>query len=308
MTRLRADLLLLLTALIWGTAFVAQKVGVDSIGPLGFVAGRFVMSSVLMLPFALRESRSAAVGLKRRDWALAGLIGLILGTASMGQQFALTTTTVTNAGFITSVYIAFVPFVAWLVLGTRPRPLVLAAVAVSLAGAWLLASHGQSAHLAQGDMIVLAGTLLYAGHIVSVSIFQRRAHRPYMLSFTQNAVTAGMSLVMVALFEPVTATSLKTAFPAMAYAGLVSGGLGYTLQILAQRHTPATEAALIMSMESVFAALAGALLLGERLTALGGVGCALILLGVIMVEVLPSLMRPASVAAGEMILGEVPMD
>jgi drug/metabolite transporter (DMT)-like permease len=239
---------------------------------------------------------------------LAGLIGIILASGSIGQQIGLTTTSVTNAGFITSVYIAFVPFVAWAVLRTRLRPIVLVAVAISLAGAWLLANHGQSASLAPGDWIVLAASLCFSGHIISVSIFQRRVHRPYLLAFAQNAVTAAIALVLLGLFEPVSAASLRAAFPAMAYAGLVSGGIGYTLQILAQRHTPATEAALIMSMESVFAALGGALLLGERLTVLGAIGCALILVGVILVEVVPALSRRDPAALEEVVLGEVPLD
>ena len=146
MTRIRADFLLLLTALIWGTAFVAQKIGNGSIGPFLFIAGRFVLSALLLAPLAWREAKDGA-GLTRRDWILGGGIGITLCGGATIQQIGLLTTSVTNAGFITSLYIAFVPFVAWLILRTAFRPLVLAAVVVSLLGAWLLAGHGQAAHL-----------------------------------------------------------------------------------------------------------------------------------------------------------------
>lgn len=309
MNRLRGDLMLLTAALIWGTAFVAQKTGNGLIGPLGFVAGRFVLSTLLLAPFALREARVAPEPATRQHWLLAVTVGFCLASGSIIQQVGLKTTSVTNAGFITSLYIAFVPFVAWAVVRTRVRPAVLAACAVSLFGAWLLANHGEAARLQVGDLLILGGAVIYAAHIVMVSIFMRQAHRPFLLSFMQNAVTTTVAWIAVLLFEPVTSASLKAAFPAIAYAGLISGGIGYTLQIVGQRHTPAAEAALIMSLESVFAAVAAAILLGERVPLLGAVGCALILLGVVMVELLPVLPWIGSKPEpAEPILGEVPMD
>jgi drug/metabolite transporter (DMT)-like permease len=316
MTRLRADLLLLLTALIWGTAFVAQKEGDGAIGPLGFVAGRFVLSAFLMAPLAWRESRTVSTPTARGEWALTGAIGLCLTFGSILQQVGLRSTSVTNAGFITSLYIAFVPLVAWLVLGTRVRPLVFFACAVSLAGAWLLAKYGRPgltdgvpSRLETGDWLVLISALLFAGHIVLVSIFLKRTHRPFLLSFVQTSTAAGIGWILYAIFEPVSLSALQAGFSTIAYAGIVSGGIGYALQLVGQRHTPAAEAAFIMSLESVFAALAAALLLGERLSLAGWAGCALILAGVIMVEVLPALPGFGGGAAeDEPILGAVPMD
>ena len=128
MTRLRADFLLLTAALIWGTAFIAQKVGNGFIGPYMFIAGRFVLSALLLAPLAVKEARGGQK-LRRRDWLLAIGIGVTLFAGATMQQVGLRMTTVTNAGFITSLYIAFVPFVAWLVIRTSVRPLVLVAVA-----------------------------------------------------------------------------------------------------------------------------------------------------------------------------------
>ncbi len=310
MTRLRADFLLLLTALIWGTAFVAQKIGNGSIGPFLFIAGRFVLSALLLAPLAWREAKGGA-GLTRRDWILGVGIGVTLCGGATIQQIGLLTTSVTNAGFITSLYIAFVPFVAWLILRTALRPLVLAAVVVSLLGAWLLAGHGQAARLVAGDFLVLLSAGLYALHIVLVSIFLKGAHRPFFLSLMQYSVTALIAGAIGFAVEPADWHAARDALPTILYAGLLSGGVGYTLQIVAQRYTPATEAALIMSLESVFAALAAALILSERLTLLAAAGCGLILLGVVMVEIIPILPRRRSADGREEELppiGTVPLD
>jgi drug/metabolite transporter (DMT)-like permease len=314
LSRLKADILLLLAALIWGTAFVAQKSGLGALGPFLFVAGRFAMSALLLAPMVYREARTGAK-LRRRDWLLAGGIGMVLCAGASIQQLGLLTTAVTNAGFITSLYIAFVPFVAWLILRTRVRPMVLVAVAVSLLGAWLLASHGpaavgQAAHLTVGDFLIVISALMYSFHIVLLSLFMTSAHRLFFLAFTQYAVTALIAGAIGFAVEPVSWQAAREALPAMLYTGLVSGGIGYTLQIVAQRHTPATEAALIMSLESVFAAIAGALLLGERLTLPAALGCGLILSGVVMIEIIPVLSRrrAGSTESPDPPIGTVPLD
>jgi len=307
MTRLRADFLLLVTALIWGTAFVAQKVGNGVIGPYMFIAGRFVLSALLVAPFAVKEARAAAP-LRRRDVALALGIGVTLFAGAAGQQVGLTMTTVTNAGFITALYIAFVPFVSRLIARTRVRPLVLVAVVVSLTGAWLLTDNGVTA-LSAGDFMVAGSALLFALHIVLVSVFQKAAHRPLFLSFVQYAVVSLIAGAVGFAAEPVTWASARAALPTIAYAGILSGGVGYTLQIVAQRYTPATEAALIMSLESVFAAVAAAILLGERLTLLAALGCGLIMLGVVLVEIVPILPRRAGERDDDLPpIGTVPLD
>ena len=134
MTRLKADLLLLICAFIWGTAFVAQKTLHAQNWPALFVASRFVLSAVLLAPLAWIEARRAAQPLRRRDLGLALAVGLCVGTGATMQQWALTGTSATNGGFLTAVYVAFVPFVVWAVSGARPRPLVLVAVAVAVMG------------------------------------------------------------------------------------------------------------------------------------------------------------------------------
>ena len=291
MNRLRADLLLLLTAIIWGTAFIAQKNANESMGPVLFVGSRFLLSALMLLPLALYEARKHVTALTRKDLAQAGLIGLCLFSGAVLQQIGLVTTTATNGGFLTALYVVMVPFIVWFLTRQRPRSIVLLACVISIIGAWLLADNGQAKTWVLGDLLVVLADVAWALAITLIAIFLQRSDRPFFLSFVQYAITAVLALVSGLIFEPLVIPGIVSALPAILYAGLLSGGVAYTLQIIAQRHTPAPEAALIMSLESVFAALAGALILSERLTPLAAFGCALILLGVIVVELGPGLLR-----------------
>lgn len=291
MNRLRADLLLLLTAFIWGTAFVAQKYANDSMPPITFVGARFLLSAVALIPLALYEARRQKTPLSGKDWRQATVIGLCLLTGSCLQQVGLVTTTATNAGFLTALYVIFVPFMVWLLERQRPRLLVLVACAISIAGAWLLGNNGQTQHWVLGDLLVVVSDLAWALAITMIGSFMQRTHRPFFLSFAQYAITAVLALTLGLIFEPASVAGVTSAVPAILYAGLLSGAVAYTFGIIAQRHTPPAEAALIMCLESVFAAVAGAIMLHERLTPLATVGSALILLGVVVVEVGPALLR-----------------
>jgi drug/metabolite transporter (DMT)-like permease len=298
MNRLRADLLLLLTAFIWGTAFIAQKDANQSMGPVSFVGARFLLSALALIPLAIHETRRQAVALSRADWVQAGLVGLCLFAGASLQQVGLVTTTATNGGFLTALYVVIVPFMLWGVTREQPRALVLAACGVSIAGAWLLADDGTARHWALGDVLVTLADFAWAVAIVLIGVFLQRTHRPFFLSFMQYAITAVLGLAAGMLFEPVSVPGIHSALPAILYAGLLSGGVAYTLQIVAQKHTPPAEAALIMSLESVFAALAGAVMLGDRLTLPAALGCALILFGVVLVETGPGLLRGLKLRLG----------
>lgn len=297
MTRFNADLLLMLCAFIWGTAFVAQKDLHAAAWPGLFVCSRFAISALLLLPLAVREARrdGGTHPARPRHWALALTIGGCLCLGATMQQVALTGTTATNGGFLTAVYVAFVPFAVWLIAGTAPRPAVLAACAVTVAGAWLLAGHGKAQGQAwawsRGDLTLLLSDLVWALHITLIARFLGQLNRPYLLCFVQYAATALGAGVYAWLAEQARPSDVLSALPAILYAGIASGGIAYTLQIVAQRHAPAAEAALILSLESVFAAIAGALVLHERLTPMAALGCLLIFTGAVMVELAPALRR-----------------
>ena len=291
MNRLQADLLLLLTAFIWGTAFVAQKYANDSMPPITFVGARFLISAVALLPFMIYEARRATAPLSRRDWLQALIVGLCLCAGSSLQQTGLLTTSATNGGFLTALYVVIVPFMFWAVSGQKPRALVLLACAISIYGAWLLADDGQAKHWRLGDILMVVSDFAWALAITLIGVFLQRTHRPYFLSFMQYAVTAALAVPAGFLFESPSLAGTVTALWPLLYAGLLSGGVAYTFGVLAQKHTPPAEAALIMCLESVFAAVAGAVMLHERLTLTATIGCALILLGVVLVETGPMLLR-----------------
>ena len=300
MNRLRADLMLFLTAFIWGTAFIAQKDANHSMGPITFVGMRFLLSALVLIPLALYEKRRAAATqakpFTRRDWLQALIVGLCLFSGGALQQLGLVTTTATNGGFLTALYVVIVPFMVWGLNRTRPRLLVIAACAVSIAGAWLLTDDGSARHWSFGDLLVVLADFAWALAITVIADFMQRTHRPFFLSLAQYCITAVLGLCIGLIFEPVSLSGISAAAPAILYAGLLSGGVAYTLGIVAQRYTPPAEASLIMCLESVFAALAGAVMLHERLTFTAGVGCALILMGVVMVEVGPVLLRRLGLA------------
>ncbi|QGM96170.1 DMT family transporter [Methylocystis parvus] len=290
MTRMRADLLLLLAAFIWGTAFIAQKYANDSMGPLSFVGARFLLSWIALAPLALYErGKAGCASLGKSDLGLAALIGFCLFAGAGLQQIGLVTTTATNGGFLTALYVILVPLIVWAITGARPRRIVLLAGVVSIFGAWLLAENGHLQKWTSGDALILIADIAWAAAISLVPIFLARCDRPYFLAFAQYGVVAFLGLVGGLGLESFSGEGLAAALPAILYAGLFSGGIAYTLQIVAQKYTPAAEAALIMSLESVFAALSGALLLSERLTPLALLGCGLILAGAILVEAEPAL-------------------
>lgn len=286
MTRLRADALLLFVAVIWGTAFVAQKAGNDAMSPLWFVAVRFAISAVVLAPFALWERRKA-VPLDRTALNQAAAIGLCMAVGACLQQVALVTASATNGGFLTALYVVLVPFTTWLLTHDRIRPIILLASLVSVAGAYLLGAHGALTGWGVGDTLLVVSDVAWAFAISLVPLFLARASRPYFLAFLQFTMTGAIAALAAVVFEGPLA-GVTEALPSLLYAAVISGGIAYTAAIIAQAYTPAPEAALIMSLESIFAAVAGALLLGERLTVLAGLGAALILLAVVIVELRPA--------------------
>jgi drug/metabolite transporter (DMT)-like permease len=203
------------------------------------------------------------------------------------------TTSATNAGFLTACYVMLTPFVVWALTGARPRAIVVGAGLISLVGAWLLATGGALGPPNLGDALVLLADFAWATGIALTPIFLTRSGRPLLLAFVQYAVCAGLAAVCSALLESTPPGALAATAPTILFAGVVSGAIAYTIQIFAQAHTPPAEAALILALEGVVAALAGAFLLNERLTATGALGCALILTGAAAVEIGPLLGRKA---------------
>ena len=288
-TRLRSALLLLLAALIWGSAFVGQIIGMDSVGPLTFTAARFALGALVVAPLAWREWRQLASA----GHAPGGdgarqivVLGLLLAAGAVMQQVGLVTTSATNGGFLTVLYVPLVPLLAWRLLRQPPHWSVWPASLGCVAGSWLLTGAG-TPRFSAGDAWVLASALPWAVHVLLVGRFANRIRGAFVLACGQFAVCAAASAVAALATETITATGLAAAAGAIVYTGVLSVGVAFTLQVVAQRHAHPADATIVLSAETVFAALFGALLLGERIDAAGVAGCALILCGILLVQVLP---------------------
>jgi drug/metabolite transporter (DMT)-like permease len=270
---LRADLLMLLTALIWGTGFVAQTAGMDHIGPYLFSGLRFALGSLCLVPLILRNASTARVPepLLNRGMLRAGIImGLALALGINLQQVGLLFTSVTNSGFITGLYVIVVPLLG-LLLGHKTGLGTWLGCLLAVVGMCLL-SIGDNFHVASGDWLQLIGAFVWGGHVILVSLFASR-HDPIRLAFLQFATCSVVSLLLAVLFEPIALNAIIDAGPALLYGGIVAVGVGYTLQVVAQKHAIASHAAIILSLEAVFAAIAGAWILGEALQLRGYIGC-----------------------------------
>lgn len=299
---LRAALLLLITAMIWGAAFVAQDVAADALEPFTFNGLRMALAALTLVPVvALRHAaaRKAASSTdaehtakpallptdptQRRYLLLGGLAcGVMLAMGSGFQQLGINAgVQAGKAGFITALYIVLVPLTG-LFFKKRPTPLVWVAVALSAVGLYLLCMQGGFV-LEGGDILLLLCALSFTGHILVIDRVIPHVDG-VKLSCIQFAVTAVICLTIAAFTEHPTWAAVKTAAIPILYAGILSGGVGYTLQIIAQKDIDPTIASLIMCLESVFAVLFGWLLLGDQMTTREYLGCAIMMVGIVLAQ------------------------
>jgi drug/metabolite transporter (DMT)-like permease len=285
--RLRADLTLLFVASIWGSAFVAQRLAAAEVGVFLFNGLRFILAALILLPLALRQKQSTRLW-KGRDFWLVGLLGLLLACGAAFQQWGLRYTTAGNAGFVTGLYVVIIPFV--LALGWRqaPRAAIWLASALAAAGLFLL-STGGSLKMNPGDVLELAGAFVWAFHVILLSRLVQRLEI-LSLSIVQYMVCGLLSLLLSFWVESGPWVGSLNGWLAVFYTGLFSVGLGYTLQAVGQRYAPPADAAILLSMESVFAALFGWWILGEALTGVQLLGCAMMFAGILLAQLHP---RPA---------------
>jgi drug/metabolite transporter (DMT)-like permease len=283
MSRLSADLVLLLCAAVWGVAFLFQKSAMDHIGPLAFIAARGALAAVALAPLAVREHRRAAGPPARGYLAIACWGGLAFFIAAWLQQAGIVTATVTNTGFLTALYVVITPFLVWGWSGRPANPIVWPAAALSAFGTWLLGG-GTLGSFSQGDLLVALSAVMWAAHVVITGAAARFA-RPIGFTAIQFALVGALGAAGAAFLETVTIDGLVGAAPDIAYVGLLSSALTFTLLTLALQYAPPSEVAVVVSLETVFAALAAYLVLGERLGALGWVGASLIMLAGLLIQV-----------------------
>jgi drug/metabolite transporter (DMT)-like permease len=289
LTRIQANLVLLLAGAMWGMGFVAQSTAMAAIGPFLFIGLRFAIAALAILPFALHESRRAERSLTPANWAAFLWIGLLLFGAVGFQQVGLLSTTVTNSGFLTGLYVVMVPFLAVLLFRSWPHPVVWPAALTALAGIWFL-SGGQVEALTVGDWLTVFAAGFCALQLIYIGRSASPTGRPVTLAVAQFTVCAVIGMTVALAIEPFDWSAIFRAGPEIIYAGVFSGGIAFTLQVVGQRYTTAPQAAIFLASEAVFAALFGAWFLGERLPAAGLLGCGLIFAAIVAVEVLPVLL------------------
>jgi len=284
---MRSNLLLMLTAAIWGFAFVAQRVGMQYVGAFTFNGVRFALGSISLIPLLIYFKNKKAAGTEEDTAPASALIpGLIAGTvlflAASLQQVGLAYTTAGKAAFITGLYIVLVPLFG-IFLKHRIRLSTWAGVILAVVGLYFL-SVNEDFSIAKGDFLEIIGALFWAAHILTIDYFTKKVDA-LKLSFVQFAACAALSMIVALIYEDISLSGLNQALIPILYGGLFSVGIAYTLQVVAQKHAKPSHAAIILSMESVFAALGGALLLNENLGARGYLGCALMFAGMILTQV-----------------------
>lgn len=291
MKRSIANLLLLLAAFIWGSTFVAQSVGMSSVGPFTFSAARFLIGSLAIIPLARREWRHlAAKGIRITAGDVLSWVGLgVLLTFGVNlQQIGLVTTSVSNAAILTALYVPAVPLLGWLMYRERVHLSVWLAIFGCLGGIYLL-SGGHLGALTKGDYFVLGSVLFWSLHVIWIGRVAARRGCPVTVAAAQFLTCGLLSAVVAFGGETVTTQGLMAAMPPILYGGLLSVGIAYTLQVIAQPHTNPTDAAILLSSELLFGAIGGAIMLGERLAPLQITGGILIFISILIVQLMPAL-------------------
>ncbi len=275
-----ADLLLLLVALIWGFGFVAQRVGMDHVGPYTFNGLRFILGACCLLPLVLRRSRQPVLtGQQMSAWKAGLIAGVFLFAGATLQQVGLQYTTAGKAGFITGLYVVFVPIIG-LLFGQRTNAGTWIGALLAVVGLYLLSIQG-TLHIAFGDLLETIGAFFWACHVLLLGYLSPRTS-PVKLAMVQFLVCGFLSLGVAFALETISLAAIVQAGVPIFYGGVISVGAGYTLQVVVQRKAHPANAAIILSLESPFAALGGWLLLNEVLSGRGLAGCILMLAGMLV--------------------------
>jgi|TARA_B110000967_G_C18899491_1_gene573572 drug/metabolite transporter (DMT)-like permease len=294
--QLTATLFLVLASIIWGTAFVAQTTGMDFIGPLTFINIRFVIGALLMLPLALKES-NVILGLsdhkKKKLYVIIFLTGLSLFIGSSLQQYALQFTKVSNAAFLTILYVPFVPIISRFFLGKKVHWSIWVSVSICLVGSYYLTT-GNSFEAQSADILVALCAVFFAVHTILIDEYLDIVNAPYSLAFYQFGICFLMSLPLMFIFEDPSISGVYQEIWQLLYVGIMSTGFAYTFQIIGQRHVKPSTAVITLSLEGVFAALAAWIIIAQILSFVQIIGCTLIIIGVLIAQLIPLVNQEAA--------------
>ena len=290
------NLILLITSIVWGVAFVFQRTGMDSITPITFNAARMAAATIFLVALSIildfkshknspgtSESEEKNIKKRKRATIIGGIIcGLFLAASSTVQQMGIVHTSAGKAGFITAMYMLFVPIFNLFIFKKKTSKIVWLAVLLGLVGMYLLCVK-ESFILSEGDALILLCAILFSGHILCCDRFAPHCDA-VKLSAIQFGVSAIICSILAFIFEkPCVEGIIEAAIPIL-YCGVMSGGVGYTLQIMGQKHTEPATASLIMSLEAVFAALAGVMLLNESMSIQEIIGCIVMFVAMVLVQ------------------------
>ncbi len=291
MSRLAAALILLLCTLLWGVAFLFQKGAMAHMGPLVFTAIRYGIGTALVGPLAYLEYRRQVKKVGRlapRQWQQLGVLAISFFAGVWAQQAALQTASVTNGGFLTVLYVIFTPLVAFVFFRIRPHPIIYLGAPMALIGIYFLTGADLRA-FTFGDTLLVLCAISWAVQIAVLAPLVQETGMPITMSAACFAATAVLSFIGMLGLEHPTWDAISAGWIEILYTGVMSTSIAFTLQAIGQQYVPPANAAIILSAESLFAALAGAIGLGERLPPLGYFGAALIFVAILLVEAIPAL-------------------
>ncbi|MGB1963811.1 MAG: DMT family transporter [Candidatus Puniceispirillales bacterium] len=292
-SRYFAHALLMLTAFIWGVSFVFQTTGMKDVGAMGFQFYRFLAGGLALLPIALWEYRKNPfwkqqehISRKHILWGGLGL-GVFMFAGSSLQQIALHTTSVANAAYLTTLYVPLVPIFGLFLFGIHLPWMRWLAVLVFMIGSWLMTGTNLNS-ITFGDWLVVSSAVFWALHIMLVGALVRLTKMPFQLAFVQTMLTALFSFVVFVVIDRIDLMLAYAVLPDILFAGVLSIAVGFTLQLVAQQNCSSSAAAILLSLEGVFAALAGWVLLEQDMTGLAIIGAGLIMVAILLVELTPA--------------------
>ena len=282
----------LITTFIWGTAFIAQDTGMDNIGPLTFNSSRFFVGFFTILPFAiLIEKKKIRTEVKKNSklfFKYLVFMGISLFLGTFLQQAALQYTNIANAAFFTVFYVPFVPIILFIIYKEKVHWSIWPSIALCIVGVYLLTDFS-NAEIMLGDTLVIFCSIFWALHIIFAGKFMRDFDIPIFYAALQAAFVFSLSIIFAYIYEEIILSNIFLELSSILYAGALSGGLAFTLQMYAQKNIEEAPAAIIYSLEGVFAAIAGWIILDQFLKFNNIIGCFLILFAVILSQILPSL-------------------
>ena len=291
--QLFSNICLIVAALIWGTAFVAQTTGMEHIGPLTFTNLRFLIGGLIVLPLAVKEIPNFKKSLNKKLIIIILLTGLSLLMGTYLQQYALQYTKIGNAAFLTILYVPFVPIISRFILKKRIHWSIWVSVSICLVGSYYL-TVGNSFEAQFADFLVVVCAIFFALHCILIDEYFEIVNAPFTLATSQFLLCFLYSLPFVFIFEDPSLKGVYMELFELLYVGVMSSGIAYTLQIFGQRYVKPSTAAITFSLEGVFGSLAAWIILSQMLTTTQIFGCFLILLGVLTAQLIPLINKEAA--------------